>query len=58
MTYAGVLSLYGHLLQLPPHTRPVTLLEGGTPLIPAANLARGLREAGPWPGGGFELFVK
>jgi threonine synthase len=58
MTYAGVLSQYEHLLDLPPHTRPVTLLEGGTPLIPATNLARELREAGPWPGGGFELFVK
>jgi threonine synthase len=58
MAYQGVLSQYGHLLDLPPHTRPVTLLEGDTPLIPAGNLAREIREAGPWPGGGFELFVK
>jgi threonine synthase len=58
MTYAGVLAQYGHLLDLPAHTRPVTLLEGDTPLIPATNLAREFREAGPWPGGGFELFVK
>jgi threonine synthase len=51
MTYQGVLSKYGHLLDLPPHTRSVTLLEGNTPLIPANNLSRQL-------GGGFELFIK
>jgi threonine synthase len=39
------------LLDLPAHTRPVTLLEGNTPLIPATSLAEEL-------GGGFELFVK
>jgi threonine synthase len=50
-SYRGVLQRYGHLLDLPAHTRPVTLLEGNTPLIPAANLAEQL-------GGGFELFVK
>ena len=33
-TYAGVLARYSNLLELPEHTRPVTLLEGDTPLIP------------------------
>ena len=51
MTYQGVLSKYGQLLDLPPHTRSVSLLEGNTPLIPADNLSRQL-------GGGFELFIK
>ncbi len=51
MTYQGVLSRYGHLLNLPPHTRAVTLLEGNTPLIRADKLAHQL-------GGGFELFIK
>ncbi len=51
MTYPGVLSKYGHLLNLPPHTRTVTLLEGNTPLIQADRLSRQL-------GGGFELFIK
>jgi len=51
MTYQGLLHKYGHLLDLPSHTRAVSLLEGGTPLIKADNLARQL-------GGGFELFIK
>ena len=51
MAYNGLLSKYGHLLDLPPHTRTVSLLEGNTPLIPADNLSRFL-------GGGFELFIK
>ena len=51
MTYQGVLSKYGYLLNLPPHTRTVTLLEGNTPLIQADTLSRQL-------GGGFELFIK
>ena len=51
MTYQGVLSKYGNLLDLPPHTRPVTLLEGNTPLIKADSLSHQL-------GGGFELFIK
>ncbi len=51
MAYQGVLDRYGQLLNLPAHTRPVTLLEGNTPLIPVDNLVRRL-------GGGFELFVK
>jgi threonine synthase len=49
--YQGLLHRYGSLLDLPPHTRPVSLREGNTPLIPAENLARQL-------GGGFELYVK
>lgn len=49
--YRGLLDKYGKLLDLPAHTKPVSLLEGNTPLIPVDNLARHL-------GGGFELFVK
>ncbi len=48
---AGVLARYGALMELPAHTRPVTLLEGDTPLIPVPRLAEEL-------GGGFELWVK
>jgi threonine synthase len=51
MTYAGVLSRYGNLLNLPEHTSLVTLLEGDTPLIPVPRLAKEL-------GGGFDLFIK
>lgn len=51
MAYSGLLSRYGHLLNLPPHTRTISLLEGDTPLIPADHLSRQL-------GGGFELFIK
>lgn len=51
MTYEGVLARYGHLLDIPTHTRAVTLLEGDTPLIPAEALSRHL-------GGGFQLFIK
>ena len=51
MAYQGILSKYRNLLDLPPHTRNVTLLEGNTPLIPAGNLSRKL-------GGGFELLIK
>jgi threonine synthase len=51
MSYRGLLDKYGPLLDLPAHTRPVTLLEGNTPLIPAESLSRQL-------GGGFELFIK
>ncbi|MBN2388651.1 MAG: threonine synthase [Anaerolineales bacterium] len=49
--YQGVLQRFSSLLDLPEHARPVSLLEGDTPLIPAASLAREL-------GGGFELFIK
>ncbi len=50
-SYQGVLQRYGRLLDLPKHTRPVSLLEGDTPLIPARALSRQL-------GDDFELFVK
>jgi threonine synthase len=49
--YSGLLSRYGHLLNLPGHTAPVSLQEGNTPLIPVPRIANEL-------GGGFELFVK
>jgi threonine synthase len=49
--YVGVLERYRPYLDIPAHTRTVTLLEGNTPLIPVPNLAAEL-------GGGFELFVK
>jgi threonine synthase len=51
MTYQGLIYKYGHLLDLPPHSQTVSLLEGNTPLIKADNLSRQL-------GGGFELFIK
>ncbi len=49
--YTGVLEKYRPYLDIPAHTRTVTLLEGNTPLIPVPKLAETL-------GGGFELFVK
>jgi threonine synthase len=49
--YNGLLAKYGGMLDLPPHTERVTLLEGNTPLIPAPHLASIM-------GGGFELWVK
>lgn len=49
--YAGLLTRYGHLLDLPPHTERVTLLEGNTPLISTPKLASAM-------GGGFDLRVK
>lgn len=51
MLWEGVLARYGHLLNLPPHTQPITLLEGGTPLIPVPRLARELAE-------GLDLWIK
>ncbi len=51
MSYSGVLQRYGSLLDLPAHTKPVTLMEGNTPLIPLPRLADEL-------GGGFELYAK
>ncbi|MEI7847444.1 MAG: threonine synthase [Chloroflexota bacterium] len=51
MSYRGLLDKYGSLLDLPAHTRPVSLLEGNTPLIPAVSLSEHL-------GGDFELFIK
>lgn len=50
-SYSGVLETYRSWLDIPAHTRTVTLLEGNTPLIPMPRLAETL-------GGGFELFVK
>lgn len=49
MTYQGILHRYRHLLDLPAHTQPVSLLEGNTPLIPLPRLGREL---------GCELYVK
>src|SRR5512143_974371 len=51
MTYAGVLEHYRGLIHLPSYSKVVTLLEGGTPLIPLPRLAEEL-------GGGFELYAK
>lgn len=50
-TYAGLLDQYGHLLDLPPKIKRVTLLEGNTPLISTPKLVDQL-------GGGFELWIK
>ncbi len=50
-TYQGILHRYGSLLDLPPHTKPISLLEGNTPLIPVPKLAH---ELAP----GLELFIK
>ncbi len=51
MSYSGLLARYGSLLDLPAHTKTVTLLEGNTPFIPAPRLAEDM-------GGGFELYIK
>jgi len=42
MTYSGVLRRYRALLDLPAHTRAVSLLEGNTPLIPLPRLSQEL----------------
>ncbi len=51
MAYNGLIEKYGSFLNLPKHTKTISLLEGNTPLIPAPNLAKyfGLK---------FELFIK
>lgn len=49
--WQGLLHAYGSLLDLPEHTRPVTLNEGRTPLIPVPELAGEM-------GGGFDLRIK
>jgi len=49
--HPGLLTRYQGLLDLPAHTKTITLLEGNTPMIPARRLAQEL-------GGGFELFIK
>lgn len=51
MSHNGIIETYRSLLDIPPHTINVTLLEGDTPLIPVPALAKSL-------GGGFELFIK
>lgn len=51
MSYQGVISRYRPLLDLPDYAKPVTLLEGNTPLIPMPRLADEL-------GGGFDLWIK
>lgn len=49
MTYQGLIHKYGPLLDLPSHTRVITLLEGNTPLIPMPRLGTQL---------GCKLFIK
>ncbi len=51
MPAIGVIDHYKPLLDIPAHTQNITLLEGGTPLIPLPRLAAEL-------GGGFELWAK
>lgn len=50
-SWPGIIAYYRSLLDLEPAARPVTLLEGNTPLISAPRLAE-------WLGGGFELYLK
>jgi len=49
--WRGLIEEYRSFLDLKPGTRPVTLLEGGTPLIEARNLSAKL-------GGGLRVFLK
>ena len=51
MAYAGIISRYHDLLDIPSHTKRITLHEGNTPLIPLPRLADEL-------GGVFELYIK
>jgi threonine synthase len=51
MARQALIERYRHLLDLPEHTKTVSLMEGGTPLIALPRLAAEL-------GGGFELLVK
>ncbi len=51
MSYEGVIARYRSLIEAPDHLKPITLLEGNTPLIPVPRLAEEL-------GGGFDLWVK
>jgi len=51
MAETGVFEKYRAYLDVPAHTKNITLLEGSTPLIPVPRLAQEL-------GGGFELYVK
>ena len=49
MNYQGIIHRYGHLLDLPAHSKTISLLEGNTPLIPVPRLGKDL---------GCELYVK
>ncbi|MCC7117314.1 MAG: threonine synthase [Anaerolineales bacterium] len=49
MTYQGLIQRYGHFLDLPAHTKTISLLEGNTPLIPMPRLSAELD---------CELFIK
>jgi len=49
MTYQGLIHRYRPLLDLPAHTKNISLLEGNTPLIPMPRLSRDL---------GCDLYVK
>jgi threonine synthase len=49
MTYQGIIHRYGQLLDLPAHSKTISLLEGNTPLIPMPRLGKDL---------GCELYVK
>jgi threonine synthase len=47
-TWPGVIAQYGAFLDYPPEAKPVTLLEGGTPLVPVPRLARELGAQEVW----------
>ena len=49
MNYQGIIHRYGHLLDLPSHSKTISLLEGNTPLIPLPRLGKELN---------CELYVK
>src|SRR5215207_6508726 len=49
MNYQGIIHRYGHLLDLPSHSKTVSLLEGNTPLILLPRLGKEL---------GCELYIK
>ncbi|MEI6396675.1 MAG: threonine synthase [Candidatus Taylorbacteria bacterium] len=51
MKSIGILEKYKSLLNLPAHTKAISLGEGNTPLIPIPRIAQEL-------GGGFDLYVK
>jgi len=40
MTYQGLIHRYGSLLDLPAHTKNISMLEGNTPLIPMPRLSK------------------
>ncbi len=49
MNYMGIIHRYGQYLDLPAHTKNISLLEGNTPLIPMPRLSKEF---------GCELFIK